>query len=212
MHELRVQILGQHHRHLPGVRLNERRRLRVSQKFLLATCTSGCIVFGLLWIETYVAWYHFAYTKHFDGGHFRFVWWPDQIMSYARYAKLTNDKGHLSLGGNLGFFGFSASFPAGSSSKKFHFGNKTRVASFGVSCQPQYQGAHIPDGGPTYYIHLKLHTGLWMTLFAVYPAVTLLRRFKNRDQPRCACGYNLTGNTTGVCPECGTKFSSGGQS
>jgi len=32
-------------------------------------------------------------------------------------------------------------------------------------------------------------------------------RFRNRDRNLCvSCSYELTGNTTGVCPECGTAF------
>jgi hypothetical protein len=25
--------------------------------------------------------------------------------------------------------------------------------------------------------------------------------------PRCPCGYNLTGNISGICPECGRRIS-----
>jgi predicted amidophosphoribosyltransferase len=29
---------------------------------------------------------------------------------------------------------------------------------------------------------------------------------KRTDVPECAsCGYNLTGNQSGICPECGTR-------
>jgi hypothetical protein len=45
-------------------------------------------------------------------------------------------------------------------------------------------------------------------LAAALPAiwtVTTIRRLRRRRQHECclACGYNLTGNTSGVCPECG---------
>jgi hypothetical protein len=50
---------------------------------------------------------------------------------------------------------------------------------------------------------------LWApaTLCAIYPGLILLRRWRSRR--RCArgfcgsCGYNLTGNVSGTCPECG---------
>lgn len=47
-------------------------------------------------------------------------------------------------------------------------------------------------------------------LFATYPPIALvcgpLRRFRRRRRGLCMkCGYDLTGNVTGVCPECGTK-------
>jgi hypothetical protein len=44
-------------------------------------------------------------------------------------------------------------------------------------------------------------------LFAIVPALWLwgaMRRRRLRSAGLClACGYNLTGNTSGVCPECG---------
>ncbi len=51
---------------------------------------------------------------------------------------------------------------------------------------------------------------LWapFILFATYPTIAVIRgpfrRWRRRRQGLCAqCGYNLTGNVTGVCPECG---------
>jgi len=51
---------------------------------------------------------------------------------------------------------------------------------------------------------------LWMPfiLFATYPTIAFirgpLRRYRRRKRGLCIrCGYNLTGNTTGVCSGCG---------
>ncbi len=51
---------------------------------------------------------------------------------------------------------------------------------------------------------------LWAAsiIFAAYPALAFirgpLRRWRRRRQGRCVpCGYDLTGNTSGTCPECG---------
>ena len=51
---------------------------------------------------------------------------------------------------------------------------------------------------------------LWMpfVLFAAYPAIAFIRgpvrRWRRRRKGRCLkCGYDLTGNVSGVCPECG---------
>jgi hypothetical protein len=62
----------------------------------------------------------------------------------------------------------------------------------------------------------KLPTGLavsipfWipLVLFVAYPAWAFLakpiRNFHRRRRGLCVnCGYNLAGNTTGICPECG---------
>jgi len=51
---------------------------------------------------------------------------------------------------------------------------------------------------------------LWAVpfLLAAYPAIAFirgpLRRWRRRRKGRCVrCGYDLTGNVAGVCPECG---------
>ncbi|UCC29748.1 MAG: hypothetical protein JSU86_16275 [Phycisphaerales bacterium] len=51
-------------------------------------------------------------------------------------------------------------------------------------------------------------------VFALYPTLALIRgvvrnrrRWRRRRLGLCfRCGYNLTGNVSGVCPECGTKI------
>ena len=42
--------------------------------------------------------------------------------------------------------------------------------------------------------------------FAAYPSVVLVRSLQRRRRKGCCgiCDYNLTGNTSGICPECGT--------
>jgi hypothetical protein len=49
---------------------------------------------------------------------------------------------------------------------------------------------------------------LWIPLLIVaIPTVFLWRRGRRRPPGHCQnCGYNLTGNVSGVCPECGEKI------
>lgn len=47
--------------------------------------------------------------------------------------------------------------------------------------------------------------------FSIYPLIVFvrgpLRRWRRRWRGECEpCGYNLTGNITGVCPECGSQI------
>ena len=79
-----------------------------------------------------------------------------------------------------------------------------------------YQPWTTPGWVPFVYVKLcngRLDT-LWLPLwvpvvvFSAYPAVAFirgpLRRWRRRRKGLCVtCGYNLTGNVTGVCPECG---------
>ena len=54
---------------------------------------------------------------------------------------------------------------------------------------------------------------LWIpfVLFATYPAVAMIRTHRRRKRQRAegccsTCGYDLRGNVSGICPECGTKI------
>ena len=63
---------------------------------------------------------------------------------------------------------------------------------------------------------VRIPLWLLLTLFAAYPATAFirgpLRRWRRRRKGRClTCGYNLTGNVSGVCPECGVSLWSAGQ-
>jgi len=58
------------------------------------------------------------------------------------------------------------------------------------------------------------HIPIWMVfvLFAVYPTLAFcrgpLRRWHRCRKDRClSCGYDITGNESGICPECGTPVS-----
>ena len=48
-------------------------------------------------------------------------------------------------------------------------------------------------------------------VLAVYPTIAFIRgpyrRYRRRKKGLCLkCGYNLTGNISGICPECGEHF------
>lgn len=71
--------------------------------------------------------------------------------------------------------------------------------------------------GRTYaadYYRLKVFVGLPLLVIMAYPAFVLarwLRRGRLRwERGAClACGYDLTGNVTGTCPECGCRVHAG---
>ena len=88
--------------------------------------------------------------------------------------------------------------------------------------------AHSPKSGPEYTLTLsrgwfvQLHrsnvimisAGIWLpfAICAPFPAWTIIRCKRNRRAVRLrqglrvACAYDLTGNVSGVCPECGTAM------
>ncbi len=56
-----------------------------------------------------------------------------------------------------------------------------------------------------------LDVPLWIPAFMIaIPSFLLWRRNQKLGEGYCNCGYNLTGNVSGVCPECGTKMQSNG--
>lgn len=70
--------------------------------------------------------------------------------------------------------------------------------------------------GQTHYL-AEVTAPLWapFILFAAYPTVAFirgpLRRSRRRRKGLCLkCGYDLTGNVSGVCPECGSCASKKG--
>ena len=62
--------------------------------------------------------------------------------------------------------------------------------------------------------HLVVPIWMLSLLLAVYPGVAFirgpLRRYRRRRKGCCIkCGYNLTGNVSGFCPECGARIAAG---
>ena len=65
--------------------------------------------------------------------------------------------------------------------------------------------------GKAWVRHRLLRFPAWIAILlsATYPIIAFirgpLRRRRRRKRGQClSCGYNLTGNTSGVCPECAT--------
>ena len=53
---------------------------------------------------------------------------------------------------------------------------------------------------------LVIMVGVWLELGMLRRVVLGWRRWRRKKKGLCwNCGYDLTGNVSGVCPECGTK-------
>ena len=53
---------------------------------------------------------------------------------------------------------------------------------------------------------VELPHWLPVAVFGLAPALSILRRLSRRPPGHCRCGYDLTGNISGVCPECGARI------
>jgi hypothetical protein len=68
-----------------------------------------------------------------------------------------------------------------------------------------------PGGAkPNRWTTIDVEIPLWFVMYlsALFPIRWLELRIRRKSRPglcRC-CGYNLTGNTSGVCPECGSPI------
>lgn len=74
-------------------------------------------------------------------------------------------------------------------------------------------GLSVGRGGETiiYIASIRLPPLALSGLLATYPTIAFVRgpvrRRRRRRRGLCIrCGYNLTGNVSGVCPECGTEI------
>ena len=89
--------------------------------------------------------------------------------------------------------------------------------------RPQEQGPRVSIDRPgfalvkfgnTYQVQVSVWIAMAITtLLAIYPTIAFirgpLRRYRRRKKGLCvSCGYDLTGNVSGVCPECGTDIDS----
>jgi hypothetical protein len=86
----------------------------------------------------------------------------------------------------------------------------TALAGFGYRSSAQKVFRPGPDGPLADYRETVVTAPLWFPLavFAAYPVMAFIhgpvRRYRRRRKGLCIkCGYDLTGNVSGACPECG---------
>ena len=68
--------------------------------------------------------------------------------------------------------------------------------------------AFLPERGFTSLGTPRYFVPMWIPFLALaIPTYILWRRDRRKPEGCCQqCGYDLTGNESGVCPECGTKI------
>ena len=84
--------------------------------------------------------------------------------------------------------------------RSYHLPRLVRVLTYSLASKSGYQRLEV-----------IVQIGPFALLFGIYPTIAFicgpLRRIRRRKRGLCPwCGYDLTGNTSGVCPECAAKI------
>lgn len=132
----------------------------------------------------------------------------------------------LTLGavGALSLFPLSCVYEFGYVNTRFGFGVVRGGLVVASGELPEYRGWYAEQALSTdpllrmpevfnYGALLGTSIPLWLvfTVLGAYPTVAFIRgpvrRWRRGRKGSCfKCGYNLTGNVTGVCPECGAEI------
>jgi hypothetical protein len=160
------------------------------------------------------------YTEQLTVGVLRVSGWPE--TPGVRFSGYSYSHGPLEP--SFACFDYSARGGARSSSRQL-LGCGFGAGTVCVVVDPNgrvWRGPPFPDGitrqmlsPPRPFWQASVRHVLAGATFGALPAATLLRAVRRRLRRRIrrrrgkcpACGYDLTGNVSGVCPECGEKGS-----
>ena len=94
---------------------------------------------------------------------------------------------------------------------RFHAGNSKTNVQRQIQLERRMDPTR-PPGGPATMLQWVIYIRLWYVLpiLAAYPIIAFIRgpyrRWRRPRKGLCIqCGYDFTGNESGVCPECGTE-------
>ena len=157
------------------------------RKVVIVVLALAAVGTAVAWVAWTAAPYRTEWIAHFRIGH--------------------DGSGHIGLEGGRINFGFANVYPPPPSG----FENRIVAVSTEVF-NPHFGGL---GSGATALGHsvswVWVEPWLLMLLLSTYPTIAFirgpLRRHRRRKRGLCvACGYNLTGNVTGVCSECGREI------
>jgi len=199
--------------------LQRRKTLNLFRSLLLSTCSLVAFAAGVLWIA-----YLLPFLASDLSGH-KFVLTGHPLpRSTVRLDKkvpklkfMVNTPRHTEL---LSQYEWDSHMPGHPPRIEKPFEGKYRI--FGITVEvwdaasvrrlPQHS-TYFTCGAFPYWKKFQstvfLDIPLWLVLFVfgAYPALALSKhiiRRRSRKRDHCLkCGYNLAGNTSGVCPECG---------
>jgi hypothetical protein len=177
-----------------------RRRL-----FTIAAAVSMlfCIATVALWVRSYRAWDWLGYATAVRHGEWKRIRLASDVGGIEFNFQRKQERAPLPSGTAGFFFASEAPDPDGI------FAPTPNPVTFWY--RHNFASVNIHWSWWTYVGLLVPH---WLVagVFAILPAVSLRRYWHGiagrTDSPCGHCGYNLTANASGVCPECGTAVPS----
>jgi hypothetical protein len=164
--------------------------------FMLASVLSLLLCMGttVLWTRSY------QNCDRFWAGRGKIVWSVTSLKGTIRLeqTEFFNPDPPAKLGCGLDSYGMESVVAAFHASSQF--------AGFGGW---RYPYAYGPLGSGWYTDNVELCVPDWflLILFSIVPVVRRARKHRRKPLGRCGhCGYNLFGNSSGICPECGAPI------
>ena len=154
---------------------------------------AASVISLLLCLATVVLWAR---------SHYRWEW-----AQYTRHQRT------FSAESNVGYVDFTVLAPDARHSGLYSYPYNSDVAVGGYMLRPRYGISYEndPSGGWTIDSHLKVSYSLLVAVFTMTPSAWLMAFSRRWHRSHCGlcpnCGYDLTANTSGKCPECGTAIS-----
>lgn len=125
------------------------------------------------------------------------------------WAQYTRHQCTFSAESNVGYVDFTVLAPEARNSGLHSYPYNSDVAVGSYMLRPRYGISYEndPSMGWTTDSHLRVSYWLLVAAFTITPAAWLWASFRRRHRSHrglCPnCGYDLTANTSGKCPECG---------
>lgn len=155
--------------------------------------------------------------KRYDEGHRGDLWWFDQCTERSWYVN-ENDKWTILIADGYLLIACATKNPDHSEIQHRHI--VLHGLTYGSFWQPSTFQKQIDKWGwdedeyffnrwPSWHVR-RFSLSLWlpMLLFSIYPLIVVTQYFVREQRRSMAhvcwtCGYNLRGNESGRCPECG---------
>ena len=164
-----------------------------------------CVATVVLWVRSYFASDSLIVTHH-SSPYIGLTWRHHRIVRAYRLMQTTIEAGRGCIGIDTSMEEFQELAPAPLLKTEWGLSQSVSVWPTGNSLTERLGFAFIRDTAGAHHVIFPLWPLVLMLLILpmVREGQSIRRRHRQASRRCVTCGYNLTGNTSGVCPECGT--------